>query len=83
MRIGEYDLEDEFSENANVPFSMKVKPNSVGKDPLSFEALYLIGFNENFISDDTPSDKYFYESLKVGSTLNKRKLKPPQVISSV
>jgi hypothetical protein len=82
MRIGEYDLEDEFDENVNKPLMMKAKP-LMGKDPLDFEALYMVGYNENFNSDSSQQDQHFYQSLKLVSGFNKRKVKPPQVIASV
>lgn len=82
MRIGEYDLEEDLSENVNRPLMAKAKP-LMGKDPLDFEALYMVGYNENYHTDDSPQDQHFYRSLKHVPGFNKRKVKPPQVMASV
>jgi hypothetical protein len=86
MRIGEGDLTDEElggkRDNINVPHTMKTKQNMENKarDPLDFEHLYLIGFNENFHADDSRQDQNFYEALRL-TPAQRRKTRPPQMIA--
>jgi hypothetical protein len=87
MKIGEYDLEDEQKEQVNLPHSMHTKPNleskpSLGRESLiDYEAIYVVGFNENYCSDESPQCQKFYSSLNL-TAAQKRKLRPPATLAS-
>ena len=72
----EDDLDHDAMRGINLPATMNKKPslsrrnnhNSYSNklhEPLDFEKIFLIGFNENLCAETEPTDANFLESLKV------------------
>ena len=86
MGIEQYDDIGDEENMHNVPLSMQKRqsknlPQNTYRDPMDFETIFLIGFNENLFNVQDQQDQQFYKSLNVSSQ-RLQSIKAPKILSS-
>ena len=83
MGIEAYDDIGDEENMHNVPLSMKKRQskNTYGREPMDFETIFLIGYNENLFNVQDQQDQQFYKSLNVSQD-RLASIKAPKILSS-